>query len=136
MTQAITRCSLAPEGALHISRRQDAVMEQTRRDATPGFGLMMGGIPVSGCQVCYDASRVWFEGDADWYEAVVRGFDRQRKLHNLWYPYDQEVRKGRAQLAPPKLWLPKLHSGSGSSTSACLRPTVGCIRLPYLSVLP
>ena len=41
---------------------------------------------------------MWFEGDADWYEAVVRGFDRQRKLHNLWYPYDEEVRKSRARL--------------------------------------
>ena len=52
----------------------------------------MGGLPVCACSLCWNASRVWFEGDADWYEAVVRGFDRQRKLHNLWYPYDEEVR--------------------------------------------
>ncbi len=37
--------------------------------------------------------RVWFEADDDWYEAVIRGYDRQTKLHNLWYPYDEEVRR-------------------------------------------
>ncbi len=36
--------------------------------------------------------RVWFEADDDWYEAVIRGYDRQSRLHNLWYPYDEEVR--------------------------------------------
>lgn len=35
--------------------------------------------------------RVWHEADDDWYEAVVRGYDRRTKLHNLWYPYDEEV---------------------------------------------
>lgn len=35
--------------------------------------------------------RLCFMDDDDWYEAVVRGFDRRTKLHNLWYPYDEEV---------------------------------------------
>ena len=35
--------------------------------------------------------RVYFDGDDDWYEAVIRGYDRQTKLHNVWYPYDEEV---------------------------------------------
>ena len=36
--------------------------------------------------------RVWYEADDDWYEAVIRGYDRHTRLHNLWYPYDEEVR--------------------------------------------
>lgn len=34
---------------------------------------------------------VHFPEDGEWYAAVVRGFDRASKLHNLWYFYDQEV---------------------------------------------
>lgn len=29
--------------------------------------------------------------DSEWYRAIVRGFDRASKLHNLWYYYDGEV---------------------------------------------
>lgn len=36
--------------------------------------------------------RVWYEADDDWYEAVIRGYDRHTRLHNVWYPYDEEVR--------------------------------------------
>ena len=36
--------------------------------------------------------RVFWEEDRDWYEAVCRGWDADRQQHNLWYPYDEEVR--------------------------------------------
>jgi hypothetical protein len=36
--------------------------------------------------------RVHWEEDNDWYEAVVRAYDEDTRKHNLWYPYDQEVR--------------------------------------------
>ena len=35
---------------------------------------------------------VKFEEDSEWYRAIVRGYDRATKLHNLWYEYDGEVR--------------------------------------------
>ena len=34
---------------------------------------------------------VQFLEDSEWYRAIVRGFDRATKLHNLWYYYDGEV---------------------------------------------
>lgn len=35
---------------------------------------------------------VHFPMDEEWYKAVVRGYDRATKLHNIWYFYDEEVR--------------------------------------------
>ena len=35
---------------------------------------------------------VHFLEDREWYRAVVRGYDRTTKLHNLWYYFDEEVR--------------------------------------------
>ena len=35
---------------------------------------------------------VHFLEDQEWYKAVVRGYDRATKLHNLWYSFDEEVR--------------------------------------------
>lgn len=34
---------------------------------------------------------VQFVEDSEWYRAMVRGYDRANKLHNLWYYYDGEV---------------------------------------------
>lgn len=40
---------------------------------------------------------VHFPEDKEWYKAVVRGYDRASKLHNLWYFYDEEVRTCQQQ---------------------------------------
>lgn len=35
--------------------------------------------------------RVFWREDNDWYEAVCRAYDEQKRKHNLWYIYDEEV---------------------------------------------
>ncbi len=35
--------------------------------------------------------RVFWAEDKDWYEAVCRGYDAEKRAHNLWYIYDEEV---------------------------------------------
>ena len=38
-------------------------------------------------QIC----EVHFVEDKEWYKAIVRGYDKASKLHNLWYFYDEEA---------------------------------------------
>lgn len=35
--------------------------------------------------------RVFWREDQDWYEAVCRAYDPEKRSHNLWYIYDEEV---------------------------------------------
>lgn len=35
--------------------------------------------------------KVFWPDDAEWYDAVVRAYDRSNGKHNVWYSYDQQV---------------------------------------------
>ena len=35
--------------------------------------------------------KIFWPDDADWYDAVVRLYDRSSGKHNVWYPYDHQV---------------------------------------------
>ncbi len=35
--------------------------------------------------------KVFWPDDAEWYDAVVRAYDRSNGNHNVWYSYDQQV---------------------------------------------
>lgn len=35
--------------------------------------------------------KIFWPDDAEWYDAVVRLYDRSSGKHNVWYPYDHQV---------------------------------------------
>ena len=35
--------------------------------------------------------KIFWPDDADWYDAVVRLYDRSSGKHNVWYPFDHQV---------------------------------------------
>ena len=35
--------------------------------------------------------KIFWPDDAEWYDAVVRAYDRTNRKHNVWYSYDQQV---------------------------------------------
>ncbi len=35
--------------------------------------------------------KVFWPDDSEWYDAVVRAYDRSNGKHNVWYAYDQQV---------------------------------------------
>ena len=40
--------------------------------------------------------KIFWPDDVEWYDAVVRLFDRKTGKHNVWYYYDHQVSLSRA----------------------------------------
>lgn len=62
------------------------VSAETKDVKTPQIPQGSGPASVLG-QIC----EVHFLEDKEWYKAIVRGYDKASKFHNLWYYFDEEV---------------------------------------------
>lgn len=79
-----------------LRRRMSSAQEAADEDADPAGNPdpnPAGGAPRPRRAEAVGARvRVQWPDDEDWYEGVVRAYSAATGRHNVWYPYDEQVR--------------------------------------------